>query len=133
MTDDRTILFYDGECGLCDRSVRWAMDRDRRVGLRYAPLQGQTYGELDIDDKPTDVSTVVLLDGGRLFVGSDAVLRLLRRIGGVWGFLGGIGGMVPRRLRDALYRFVARRRLKWFGGREACRLPTSRERERLLP
>jgi len=131
--DDRPILFYDGACGLCDRSVRWVMDRDRRAGIRYAPLQGETYGALDIDKKPTDVSTVVLLDGGHLFVRSDAVVRLLKRLGGVWGILGRIGGVVPRGLRDALYRFVARRRLKWFGGKEACRLATSGERERLLP
>jgi len=131
--DDRPILFYDGACGLCDRSVRWVMDRDRRAGIWYAPLQGETYGALDIDNKPTDLSTVVLLDGGHLFVRSDAVVRLLKRLGGVWGILGRIGGVVPRGLRDALYRFVARRRLKWFGGKEACRLATSGERERLLP
>jgi predicted DCC family thiol-disulfide oxidoreductase YuxK len=76
------ILFYDGQCGLCDRSVRWVMRRDRQRIFRFAPLQGQTYRELDISGKPQDLSTMVVLDGGRLYTRSDGVLRILRRLGG---------------------------------------------------
>lgn len=126
------ILFYDGACGLCDRSVRWIMDRDRARVFWFAPLQGETYAALDIGDKPADVSTLVLWDGERILTKSDAVVRIARTIGGAWGVLGAVGGVVPRALRDALYGFVAKRRLRWFGGKEACRLPSTEERERLL-
>ena len=126
------ILFYDGACGLCDRSVRWIMARDRARVFWFAPLQGETYAALEADGKPTDASTLVLYDGERILTKSDAVVRIARTLGGVWGVLGTLGGLVPRALRDALYGAIARRRLRWFGGKEACRLPSVEERERLL-
>lgn len=130
---DGPVLFYDGQCGLCDRSVRWCLDRDRRGVLRFAPLQGETYARLPNDDKPDDLSTVALLDGGRLFMRSDAVVRLLGHLGGTWTLLGAMGRVIPRGARDGLYRFIAKRRLRWFGGAEACKLPSRGERERMLP
>ena len=126
------ILFYDGECGLCARTVQWCLDHDQRQRLRFAPLQGATYAALDIESKPLDLNTVVLFDEGRLHVTSDAVLRLLRHVGGVWGVWGNLGRIVPRFVRDASYRFIARRRHKWFGAADRCRLPTQAESARFL-
>lgn len=127
------ILFYDGECGLCAKSVQWCLDHDSRQKLRFAPLQGSTYAALALEAKPTELSTVVLYDAGRLYVRSDAVLRLLRHIGGGLGFLGSIGRVVPRFLGDAAYRFIATRRHSWFGAADRCRLPTPSESARFLP
>ncbi|MDZ4772578.1 MAG: DCC1-like thiol-disulfide oxidoreductase family protein [Planctomycetota bacterium] len=126
------ILFYDGECGLCAKSVQWCLDHDVRAKLRFAPLQGPTYAKLALEAKPTDLATVVLYDEGRLHVRSDAVLRLLHHIGGGFGLLGSIGRVIPRFLRDAAYRFVATRRHSWFGAADRCRLPTPGESARFL-
>ena len=132
-TDANTpILFYDGECGLCARSVQWCLDHDRRGKLRFAPLQGKTYAALQFADKPTDLGTVVLFDGQRLFVRSDAAIGMLRQVGGAWPMLAFIVRLVPRFLRDAGYRFIARRRHAWFGGAERCRLPGAKESARFL-
>ncbi|MBL8857800.1 MAG: DUF393 domain-containing protein [Planctomycetes bacterium] len=126
------ILFYDGECGLCARSVQWCLDRDRRSRLRFAPLQGSTYAALEVADKPLDLDSVVLFDDGAVHVRSEAVLRLLRHIGGGWGVWGRVGRIVPRCVRDASYRFIARRRHRWFGAADRCRLPTAAESARFL-
>jgi len=127
------ILFYDGECGLCDKSVRWVMRHDHRRRFRFAPLQGETYRELAIDDKPTDVNTMVLLEAGRLHTRSSAAIRVLRALGGPWAWLASLARLVPRPLRDAVYNAIAARRHRWFGGPEACQLPTAAERAQLLP
>lgn len=127
------ILFYDGECGLCARSVQWCLDHDRRGVLRFAPLQGETYARLDVAGRPTDLDTVVLWDVDGLHVRGDAMLRVLRHVGGGWRFLGACGRVVPRFARDAAYDFVARRRLAWFGGADSCRLPAAATRTRFLP
>lgn len=126
------ILFYDGTCGLCARSVQWCLDHDRRARLRFAPLQGATYAALAVDAKPTELDTVVLFDEGKLHVRSDAVLRILRHVGGGWSVLGAIGRIIPRFARDAAYRFVARRRHAWFDPADRCRLPTRDENARFL-
>jgi len=127
------ILFYDGECGLCARSVQWCLKHDRRGVVRYAALQGETYAALDVAHKPAGLDSVLLWEHGRLLERSEAVLGLLRHAGGIWPFLGALARLVPRVLRDALYRFIARRRLAWFGDARACRLPRAGEDQRFLP
>jgi len=130
---EHPIVFYDGNCGLCDRSVQWILSRDRRSRLRFAPLQGPTYAALDRPEKPTDLGTIVFVDARGLHERSEAVLRILGYLGQPWPALGAIGRIVPRPIRDAVYRFIAARRLKWFGGPEACKMPTAKERSQLLP
>jgi len=127
------ILFYDGDCGLCDGSVRWCLRHDRDRVLRFAPLQGSTYAALTLPDRPSALETLVLVDAAGLHLRSDAVLRALGHIGGGWGAVAGVGRLVPRPIRDACYRFVARHRRRWFGGADQCRLPTILERSQLLP
>lgn len=149
------IVFFDGNCGLCDRSVRWIMRRDHAGVFRFAPLQGETYAAIDDPSKPTGVATIVVLDAPRhaqqhttdqrpaeqlpvnapprLLTRGDAVLAILARLPGPYPTLARLGRIVPRPIRDAAYRLLARHRLRLFGGPEACRLPTQSERERLLP
>lgn len=131
--EHRPILFYDGECGLCARSMTWCLRHDRNAVLRYAPLQGTTYAALPHAEKPTDVKTLVLSDADGLHQRSEAVLRVLRIVGGEWGAIGTLGRWVPRPVRDAAYDFVARHRLGWFGTADSCRVPTPEQRGLFLP
>lgn len=126
------VLFFDGSCGLCARSVAWCLAHDRHAKLRYAPLQGETYAALTLPDRPRDLDTVVLLENGRLHTRSDAVLRVLAIVGGPWAALAAAALIVPRPLREWAYRYVARRRLGWFGTADACRLPGPAESDRFL-
>lgn len=127
-----TIVFFDGVCHLCNGFVDFAIARDRHRRLRFAPLQGETAKRLLPDTDRARLESVVLSHDGRLFRESAAVLEIFRLLGGGLGLLGALGKIVPAFLRDPLYRFVARRRRKWFGERDACRLPTPEERGRLL-
>ena len=126
----QTVLFYDGECGLCHRCVAWFQKHDHQKRIWFAPLQGETYSKLD-GDPPRDVSTMVFVDPRGLWTESNAVLAGLRAIGGGWRGLSLIGSLVPRFVRDAMYRFIARRRIGWFGPADACSLPG--EASRFLP
>ncbi|NUQ51756.1 MAG: DUF393 domain-containing protein [Phycisphaerales bacterium] len=127
------VVFYDGECGLCSGSVRWFLGRDRHARLKFAPLQGQTYASLAGREKPRGLDTIVYQDGSGLHVRSTAVLRAMLALGGVWRIVGRAGLLVPRPLRDAIYRFIARHRLAWFGTADACSLPTPEQAARFLP
>ena len=83
--------------------------------------------------KPTDLSTMVVWDSGGLHEESDATLALLEGIGGHWRRCASIGRMVPRSLRNIVYRFIAKRRYCWFGTADACRLPSEGDKARFLP
>ena len=133
MANSRPILFYDGECGLCDRTVQWMLKRDPHHTIDFAPLQGSTYAAIPIPDKPAELGTVVLYDEEGLHIRSNAILRALRGIGGVWRALAAIASVFPIALRDWVYNFIARRRLRWFGGKDSCTIPSIADRSRFLP
>lgn len=127
------VIYYDGYCALCDRFVGFVLARDRQARYRYAPLSGETargrFGESFDLDQPR---TVLLEEPGKIRVRSDAALAILTGLGGVWR-LAAVLRIIPRRLRDALYDHVARKRFEWYGRRDACRTPTASEQERFLP
>lgn len=129
----RPILFFDGTCGFCARSVQWVLRHDRRAILRFAPLQGQTYAALEIPGKPTDMSSLVLLRDGRLFTRSSASVRMLCLLGGIWPLVGALLWIIPKPIRDAGYRVVARNRYRIAGRTEACMIPTPETSARVLP
>jgi predicted DCC family thiol-disulfide oxidoreductase YuxK len=127
------IVLYDGVCGLCTRSVRFIIRRDRAAAFRFASLQSGTGRELcrrhGLDEDALD--TMVLIDSGTAYTRSDAVVRVARRLDGVWK-VGALGRLVPRPIREWLYRIVARHRYRWFGQRAACWLPSADLRSRFL-
>ena len=127
------IIYFDGYCGLCDRFVRFVLRRDRRARYRFAPLQGSTARErVPATLDPQASQTVILEEGGRFRVRSDAALAILSGLGGAWR-LAGLLRIVPRPLRDAVYDLVARHRSRWFGRRAECRVPGPAGRDRFLP
>lgn len=117
-------LFYDGHCGLCHGFVRFVVKRDRAgCAFRFAPLQGTTFEATVPPERRAQLpdSIVVLTRDGALLARSDAVAHVLRRLGGGWKIAGGALAVIPRRLRDAGYNFVARVRYRIFGRRdEVC-------------
>lgn len=137
-SDHIRILFYDGSCGLCTRSVRFFLKVDRYESLRFAPLQGETaraYLREELRDADR-LSTVAYLRVERSeeppFVRSEAVAQALIDLGGAWKWLGRILKLIPLSVRDCAYRWIARHRMKFFP-KGACSLPTQTERARLLP
>lgn len=142
-TDSRPVLFYDGECGLCDRTVQTILDLDTRGALRLSPLQGETAREVLLrhgldPDPPEGFKTLILVrdlrgPGERLYDESRAVIQIWRSLGGCYPLLGGLLWLVPFFVRDALYRLVSRNRQRFFPPPAACRLPTPETRKRFLP
>jgi predicted DCC family thiol-disulfide oxidoreductase YuxK len=130
------ILFYDGDCGLCHRSVRFVVAADRAGRFRFAPLGGETFRALVPADARGGLpdSIVVRRADGALLARSDAALHVLRRLRGVWPALAAVLALVPRGLRDAGYDFVARRRARWFARPvDACPLVPVELRARFAP
>jgi predicted DCC family thiol-disulfide oxidoreductase YuxK len=124
------LVLYDGECGLCNRTVRWlvAVDRERR--FRYAPLQGQLGTRLrkERGDVPEGLDTFVYLEEGRAHLRSSAFVRAARQLPYPWRALSWLW-IVPRFLRDLGYRLVARIRYRVWGRYDECRIPAPEERQ----
>ena len=127
------IVLFDGVCNLCNGAVQLILRHDPAGRFRFASLQSPAGEEiqtrLGIDPKALD--SIVLVEGERWYRESDAALRIAARMSGAWRALG-VLRLLPRPLRDALYRWVARNRYRWFGKQETCWLPTPELRERFL-
>lgn len=129
------IVFFDGQCGLCSRSVRFLARADRHQRLQFAPLQGETAARLQLGAFASveNGSMVVRRESdGAVLLRSDGLLELCRALGGFWR-CGLIARILPRPLREAGYRFIARNRIRWFGHSDACALPDPQLLTRLLP
>ena len=135
VTSEHPVVLFDGVCNLCNGTVQFLIDHDKGERLRFAALQSeagarvlQAHGRT----APTgDPDSVVLVEAGRVYDHSDAALRIARHLGFPWS-LAAIGWVFPRFLRDAVYRFIARNRYRWFGREESCRVPTPALRARFL-
>ena len=133
MSAPDAIVVFDGVCVACNRSVDFLLRHDCSKRYRFAAMQSPAGHALvaahGID--PANPASFLLLEGGRAFRDSEAALRVLSGLGGAWR-CARIALFVPRALRDAAYRWVARHRYRWFGTRETCRVPTPAEAERFL-
>lgn len=129
-SDRDVVLFFDGVCGLCNRTVDFVLRYDCRGVVRFAPLQGRTARErLSVNDLER-LDSVVLQQNGISFRKSSAVVKLLQAMGGVWSVLGLLLWLIPRPLRDVCYGFIARNRYRVFGQKLSCRMPSPEERNR---
>lgn len=128
------IVLYDGVCGLCHRTVRWLLSKDRGRQLWFAPLQGPTAARLRAlhPEIPDELDGVVLVDGGRVYLRSKVFLRAARYLPAPWRW-GAWLGWLPGPVLDPAYRLVARVRYRVWGRFDACRAPQAEDRSRLLP
>jgi predicted DCC family thiol-disulfide oxidoreductase YuxK len=119
------LVVFDGVCNLCDASVRFIAAHDSGGSFRLAPMQSEAaqaaLAQFGQDGR--DLQGVVLVEGGRVFTGSDAALRIAAELEWPWT-LGRFLLAVPRGPREALYGFVARNRYRWFGKRDTCAVPS---------
>lgn len=127
--DNYPVVFYDGFCGLCDRSVQFTIRHDRKRVFRYAALQSdmahQTLGDHIAFD------SFVYYENGKAFYRSTAALKVLKKLGGLWSLLY-VFILVPAFIRNAVYDFIASNRYKWFGKFDSCKIPTPEQKALFL-
>ena len=129
---DRVILF-DGVCGFCQGTVQFILARDPGGRFHFSALQSEHAKALleNHPEVPRDLDTIVLVECGRAYLRSDAVLRIVCQLPGAWKLARLLLG-IPRPIRDSLYRSLAQRRYRWFGKLDACPLPSAETRSRFL-
>jgi predicted DCC family thiol-disulfide oxidoreductase YuxK len=118
---DHPLIIFDGLCGLCEKSVNFILAHDSQKVFRFAPAQSELGRQmLRSHHLHTDaLQTVVLIESGRIYTQSTAVLRILRRLRRpeAWAMVA-----IPRPVRDLVYDWIARNRYRWFGRYDACQL-----------
>lgn len=119
------VILFDGVCNLCNFFVQFVIERDKGNVFKFASLQSDFGKKILTDSGLADANSdsVILYSEGRTFTESTAALKILKQLGGGWQIMY-VFIILPKFIRDAVYRFIARNRYKWFGKKDSCMLPT---------
>lgn len=134
MLAEGPLVLYDGNCGLCAKSVQFILRVERDHELKFAPLQGATTQALraTYPEIPRTLDTVIYIDGGRAYGRSKAFMHLAKHLRAPyrWGY---VFRWVPGFVLNGFYRIVAALRYRIWGHADACGLATPEQRARFLP
>lgn len=127
------IVFFDGVCNLCNRSVNFLIKQDKKGILKFASLQSDFAKSFLPQDliNSVNLDSIIFFDGVSFYTKSSAALAICKSLGAGFHFFR-IGYLLPIFIRDGLYRFIANNRYKWFSKTDQCRVPTADLKERFL-
>ena len=125
------IVFYDGECGFCNRTVAFVLSHDKSKSIRFASIQSEfTIGLFEQRGfEAPDLSTFYFLENGALYKKSTAALRLLKYFSFPLSLLP-IFWIIPRFIRDGVYDSIAKRRKRLSKG--YCVVPAKEDSDRFI-
>lgn len=117
----KKVLFFDGVCNLCVGVVQFVLKRNTSGSVVFASLQSELGKQLlhELNVEETTLNTLYFVVNGTVYSESDGALKLSLELRRLWP-LCIVFWLVPRFIRNAVYRFVSRKRYKWFGKRDTC-------------
>jgi predicted DCC family thiol-disulfide oxidoreductase YuxK len=127
------VILFDGICNFCDSSVNLIIKHDDAGYFKFAPLQSEIAGKLlaETGIENVDADSIILIEDEQVYMYSTAALRIARRLGGIWSLLY-VFIIVPKFIRDFIYKLFAKYRYKLFGKKDECMIPTPEIRQRFL-
>ena len=125
------MIFFDGECNLCNGVVKTIIKYDRKKIFKFSSLQSEAALKLIKDKVRVNVDSFILLENGKLYTESTAALRVARRMPAFWKILYGFI-IVPAFIRNSVYRVIAKNRYRWFGKKSSCMIPDASVQSRFL-
>lgn len=124
-TENFSIILFDGICNLCSKSVQYIIQHDPKHIFRFASLQSSVAKKIlsghNLPLKNGD--SIILFKNHKIYTQSTAALLVAKNLKGVTQLLYAFV-IVPKFIRDAVYRIIAKNRYKWFGKKENCWLPS---------
>jgi predicted DCC family thiol-disulfide oxidoreductase YuxK len=130
----RKIILFDGICNLCNGSVVFILQREKEQIFHFTSIQSEIGQQLlEWCGLPNDYNqAVVLIDHANIYLGSTAALKIGQQLRFPWSFLSSAGFLVPRFIRDWVYKQIAIHRYRWFGKRDLCMVPDANLQARFL-
>ena len=129
------LVFYDEECPLCNKAVRYILDIDTHKRFAFAPLSGETAAQVLTGPNAhyRRADSLVLLENyqsteRQFWIRSKAILRVYWLVGDGWRIIGWLA-LFPSWIGDLFYRWAAfhRHQFKFKGN------PEFSAKDRFLP
>jgi predicted DCC family thiol-disulfide oxidoreductase YuxK len=127
------VVLFDGTCAFCERSVIFIARRDPAAYFRFGASQSPEGAALLARHGVSRASarSMILIEDGQVYLRSTASLRIAARLAFPWSLFRWLL-VVPRPLRDAVYRVIAAVRHRIAGRANACEIPPPEIRARLI-
>ena len=125
------ILFYDSDCGLCQRSVQILLKLDKKNKLNYAPLNGDTAKNVKQVFSDPWPDSLAFYNNKKLYFKSRSVAKALSFIGWPSNVASYSIFLTPTIFADWIYDNIAKNRQKWFS--PSCILVSEETKNRFLP
>ncbi len=130
MATVKGVILFDGVCNLCNQSVQLIIKQDKKDYFRFAALDSD-YGRMMVSKYQLTTDSIVLIENEEAYTQSDAALRIARRLSGIYPLLYATM-IIPKFIRDRIYRLIARNRYRWFGKRQSCWMPSAQLSKKFL-
>lgn len=131
--ENKSIILFDGVCNLCNASVKFVIKHDKKEQFLFASFQSDAAKEimLHFNLKNLNLDSIALIEGGKIYEKSTAILRIARHLNSGFKFLY-FFIIIPKSVRDWLYSYIAKNRYRFFGKRESCMIPSLKLKNRFL-
>lgn len=130
--EDKHIVLFDGDCGVCNFWVQWILERDRKDQFMFASLQSD-FGQKFLSERGLETkvfNTLYLWKPGKYYLTkSRAVLKIADILGGIYK-LSAVGKIFPSFLSDKAYDLVSRNRMKL--ANQKCFLPDAHQKKKFI-
>lgn len=127
------IVFFDGVCNFCNSTVDLVFSKNKKKNMYYSSLQSEFAKEFlgHHGINASDLDTIIFYSSEKFYFRSSAVLQISKQLSGGYKILS-VFLLVPSFIRDAVYKWVAKNRYKFFGKKETCRIPSPQEKQYFL-
>jgi predicted DCC family thiol-disulfide oxidoreductase YuxK len=131
---DKKIILFDGVCNLCDSAVQFVIKHDKKDLFRFVSLQSELGQKIisHIGLSTSEIDSTILYEPGKgYYYRSDVAFKILKEINGIYKILL-VFSILPKKVLDNIYDFVAKNRYRWFGKKESCMIPTPELKAKFL-
>ena len=129
------LVVFDGFCVLCSSTVKFLLKIDKNKLLKFTTLSsGPSLNDREENGiKSTQPASVIYIEEEQVYTESEAIVRILIRIGGIWKPVAAMLRFIPRKWRDYLYRLIAKHRYRMFGKNKQCFIAPGKYTDRFVP
>lgn len=132
MKEQNPIILFDGVCNLCNGTVDFLLKHDRKKQFRFASIQSEAAQLLSRKYQiPVEMDSVILIKSNQVYFESDAAIEIAGMLSFPWKMVV-VFRIIPKKMRDKIYRLIAKNRYRWFGKREICRIPDPTEKDSFI-
>ena len=131
---NKKIILFDGHCNLCSLSVQFIIKHDSKDNFRFIALQSvlgqEILSHIGIQNKNID-SIIFYNPNVAYYYKSAAAIEIAKYLVGIWHY-GTIFRIIPTKISNIIYDYIAKNRYNWFGKTEHCMVPTPELKSKFL-